>query len=120
MHREKIESKKGENDVLFLFLKVKPSLQLSGGSAAGAAQGPHFEVKTDYQKNPIDPVTQSTLSRFSFDLPIPDKFPPVVAAITVKCRATLFSLYDQNSTIQAIAPIPRRLTGTDTLLRQGI
>lgn len=62
-------------------------------------------------------MTQLIVSRFSFDLPVPDKLHE--STVAVKCRVTVFTLYDQNSTIQTIEPIPRRLTATDTLLRSG-
>jgi len=70
-------------------------------------------TKTDVWKDKDDPLAKAALSSISFDLP--EKVSPV----RIRCRATVFTAYDQNSNVTMIHPIPRRLTGTDTLLRPG-
>ncbi|CAL8138014.1 unnamed protein product [Orchesella dallaii] len=74
--------------------------------------------KTELKKSITDPMIQSRLSRFSFDLTIPEEA-PVSSVIPIKCRATLYALYDQNSSTKTIEPIPRRTTGTGPLFRPG-
>lgn len=70
-------------------------------------------LKTETRKDEKDPLTKTTLSSISFNLP--EKVTPV----RIYCHATVLNVYDKKSNVTMIHPIPRRLTGTETLLRSG-
>jgi len=69
--------------------------------------------KTDKYENQYELFKKSTVSRITFDLP------EKVTTVGIKCRATVFTVYDTITNATLIKPVPRRLTGTETLLRSG-